>query len=261
MPKPNSALSSKSELAQVGPRPAGSAVRRGGQVAAVDRGAARGVGDVEPVAEELGEQLDIRGLAATCAGARELKQRLQQLQVLDLRMRELVRSTSGRSRKNSQLSRSASRRGACGTMLMAFLLVSLLLFTDRRPRRRRSRCNLPVRPAACSDHFHALPLWLGPLEGCGGLVTEFGTVHLGADHGVRANHNALATLDAEVLVPHRDELRDVALFPLRGGCGKCAAGGNCADGEQVASPGCDFAQHIADELGRLAGDGRDEVEV
>ena len=45
------------------------AVGRGGQVAAVDRRAARGVGDVEPVAEELGEQLDVGRFAATCAGA------------------------------------------------------------------------------------------------------------------------------------------------------------------------------------------------
>ena len=69
-PKPNSALSSNSEFDQAGPRPARSTrVRRGRQVAAVDRRAAGGVGDQQPVAEELGEQLEVRRLAAAGAGA------------------------------------------------------------------------------------------------------------------------------------------------------------------------------------------------
>ena len=90
MPKPNSALSSNSELAHVGPRPCRIAgVRRGGQVAAVDRRAARRIGDIQPVAEELRQQLDVRRLAAARAGAGELKQRLQQLQILHLRVRKL----------------------------------------------------------------------------------------------------------------------------------------------------------------------------
>ena len=91
MPKPNSALSSKSELAHVGPRPCGvRTVGRGGQVAAVDRGAACGVGDVETVAEELGEQLDVGRFAAARAGAGELEERLEKLQVLDLAVGELA---------------------------------------------------------------------------------------------------------------------------------------------------------------------------
>jgi hypothetical protein len=40
------------------------AIRRGGQVAAVDGGAAGGVGDDRTVAEELGDQLQIWGLSA-----------------------------------------------------------------------------------------------------------------------------------------------------------------------------------------------------
>jgi hypothetical protein len=121
---------------RVGPRrPAPSGVlgvRRGGQVAAVDRRAAGGVGDIHAVAEELRQQLDVRRLAAARAGAGELKQRLQQLHVLHLRVRELgLRSTSGSLRKKSQLARSDSRSGGCGAMLMAFLLASLLLFTGQ----------------------------------------------------------------------------------------------------------------------------------
>ena len=57
-------------------------VGRGGQVAAVNRGAAGGVGDEGAVAEELRQQLDVRRFAAARAGARELEQRLQQLRCL-----------------------------------------------------------------------------------------------------------------------------------------------------------------------------------
>ena len=68
---------------RVGPgRPAAVAVGsvgRGGQVAAVDRRAAGGVGDQRPVAEQLGQQLDVGGLAAAGAGARVLEQRLEEL--------------------------------------------------------------------------------------------------------------------------------------------------------------------------------------
>ncbi len=42
----------------------------------MDGGAAGGVGQIHLVAEELGDQLDIRGLAAAGAGAGELEQGL-----------------------------------------------------------------------------------------------------------------------------------------------------------------------------------------
>ena len=58
-------------------------VGRGGQVAAVDRRAAGGVGDHHAVAEELRQQLDVGRLAAAGAGAGELEQRLQELRALD----------------------------------------------------------------------------------------------------------------------------------------------------------------------------------
>ena len=53
--------------------------RRGGQVRAVDRRAAGGVGHLQPIAEELRQQLQVRRLSATGARARELEQRLQEL--------------------------------------------------------------------------------------------------------------------------------------------------------------------------------------
>ena len=52
-------------------------------VATVDAGATCGVGDKHPITEQLAGQFDVRSLATTCASARKLKQRLQQLHVLD----------------------------------------------------------------------------------------------------------------------------------------------------------------------------------
>ena len=57
--------------------------RRGRQVAAVDGRATGGVGDGQPVAEQLGEQLQVRRLAAAGAGAGELEQRIQELGAAD----------------------------------------------------------------------------------------------------------------------------------------------------------------------------------
>ncbi len=141
MPRPNSALSSNSEFDQAGPRPSlFTAVGRGGQVAAVDRGAAGGVGDQHAVAEQLRHQLDVRRFAAAGAGAGELEQRLQQLHVLHLAQRE---QACGRSREASGRSPSwrlpASRSGGCGTMLMALVLHLALAL---------GRADLHAQPAA-----------------------------------------------------------------------------------------------------------------
>ena len=56
--------------------------RRGGLIAAIDRGAAGGVCDQEPFAEELRDQIDVRRLTAAGAGAGELEQWLQELQTV-----------------------------------------------------------------------------------------------------------------------------------------------------------------------------------
>ena len=57
--------------------------RGGRQVGAVDRRAAGGVGHDHPVAEQLGDELEVRRLAAAVAGERELEQRLEHLGALD----------------------------------------------------------------------------------------------------------------------------------------------------------------------------------
>ena len=53
-----------------------------GEVAPKDRAATRGVGDEQPVANELGEELDVRRLTAPRASSRELEQGLEELAVL-----------------------------------------------------------------------------------------------------------------------------------------------------------------------------------
>ena len=84
-PKPNSALSSKSELDHDGPLPftGDRGVRRARQVAAVNRRAAGRVADQHAIAEQLREQLDVRRFTAAGAGAGELEQRQQELRPLD----------------------------------------------------------------------------------------------------------------------------------------------------------------------------------
>ena len=61
-------------------------VGRRRQVAAVDRRAAGGIGDERAVAEELGEQLDVRRLAAAGAGPGVLEERLEELRALDVEL-------------------------------------------------------------------------------------------------------------------------------------------------------------------------------
>ncbi len=92
-------------------------VGRRRQVAAVDRRAAGGVGDEQPVAEELGQQLQVRRLAAAGAGARVLEQRLEELRalVIELGQRRCdpARAGRGRSRSWRAPAPAAAPAGAC----------------------------------------------------------------------------------------------------------------------------------------------------
>ena len=64
---------------------------------------------------------------------------------------------------------------------------------------------------------------------------------------MRANHDALAALDAEILIPYGDDLRDVAFLPLGGGCRERSTGGKSAHRKIVAVAVCDHAEHVANE--------------
>ena len=123
--------------------------RRRRQVAAVDRRAAGRVGDDDPVAEELGEQLEVGRLAAAGAGAGELEQRLQQLRPLHrVGAHRARRSTSGSVEEVLvPARRSTSRCSSAGIRSIALCSASALLAPGTRPRRSRSRCSRRARPA------------------------------------------------------------------------------------------------------------------
>ena len=109
--------------------------------------------------------------------------------------------------------------------------------------------------------FLALPLRRDALEGCRSLVCQFRREDLGADHTVRANHRALAALDADVFIPDWNEGCNVALFVLRGSGRKGATGGQCADRKQVTLAVGNLTEDVADELRRIAYQSACDVEV
>ena len=86
----------------------------------------------DAIAEQLRDELDVRRFAAARAGARELEERLQQLRVLDLAEAERRGDRSpGILRKKSQLAFRLRAGRACGAMLMALCLTSLLLLAGQ----------------------------------------------------------------------------------------------------------------------------------
>ena len=114
--------------------------RRGRQVAAVDRRAAGRVGDRQPVAEQLREELQIRRLAAPRAGAGELEQRLEELGAAhgaEVHPRAVVRPAAARRRRCSRARLASS--GSRASRLIALRPGSL---------GRGHRARLDAQPAA-----------------------------------------------------------------------------------------------------------------
>src|ERR1039457_4926788 len=83
------------------------------------------------------------------------------------------------------------------------------------------------------------------------MIGGGGIVDLGADDRVWANHDALAALDAKLLVPHRNFQRDVSLLPLRGAGGEGPVDGHGADRDEVAVAGNHQAFDVAHKLGSV----------
>ena len=69
-----------------------------------------------------------------------------------------------------------------------------------------------------------------------------------ANHGVGTDQDALAALDADFFVPHRNLERDIALFPLCGGAGESAVDRHGAYRQVVAFAGDHLGEHFLDEL-------------
>ena len=74
-------------------------VRRRRQIAAVDARTTGRVRDDRAIAKELRHQLDVRRLAAAGARAGEFKQRLEQLNVLDVLERQIAVAMNFRQRQ------------------------------------------------------------------------------------------------------------------------------------------------------------------
>ena len=210
--------------------------RRRRQVAAVDRRAAGRVRDEQPVAEELGQELQVRRLAAAGAGAGELEQRLQHLRALDRRRLYERRGRSpAASRKNSQFSRSRSRCSALRQRVERLVAGELLVL---------GRADLDADPAAgavvgrdLDRHRHARQVLRAPLlrAEARGRAGELGrVVDLHPDRRVRADERALGAVDAERLVPDRQLVGEVALLEVGRAEREGAVGGQRAHGQLVA---------------------------
>ncbi len=251
-------MSSNSELDQAGPRPiVVYGPRGGGQVAAVDGGAAGGVRDDRPVAEQLGDQFDVGGFAAAGAGAGELKQRPQQLRVLDRGRVDQLAVHVGDLHEEVPVLVLALAQGRLGSHVQG--LASGLCLVLGRADFHAQRAARAVLGCYLDGVGHALRefLELGrhALEGRGCAGQQLLVVDLLADDGVRADHDALAALDAQVGFPNRDFQGDVAFFPLRGAGREGAVHRHGAHGHVVAFEGQHRAEHVLDEVRRF---GRDD---
>ena len=190
--------------------------RRRGQVPAVDRGAAGRVGDRQPVAEQLRDELQVWRLPAPDARTGELEQRLQELRAAH---RAEVDSRAVVAR---QLLEERDPFALGGHQRLDRLEVDRLA---RRVSGRRDRTGLDAQPApgAVLDvDLQRVARVRKPgsversrPEAVRRTVQPGLLVLAGADHAVRADEAAVAALDAQLGVPGRHDFGDVALLILR----------------------------------------------
>ena len=227
-----------------------------GQVAAVDRRAAGGVGDDDAVAEELAQELDVRRLAAAGAGAGELEERLEHLRALD---RVVGQQVAGERRDGAE-------EVPAATLFVAVLLggghvdglvAHLGLGLGRADLDADAAAGAVVGSHLDGDVVVEQRLGLvgDAAEAVGGAGEGLRRVDLHADGGVRADDRALAALDADLGVPDGDLAGDGPLFELGGAGRERAVGRQRADGQQVAFAGHERAGDVFDELRGVVGHG------
>ena len=134
-------------------------------------------------------------------------------------------------------------------MLMAFSRTSLLFLTGQTS----TQTPHPVQSSGATWMVYFIPAHSLSrasqalnVEGAPGQFLA--VVHLDADDGMRANHSALAALDADLRIPRRNFQSQIALLPFRGARREGSVAGEGADGEFVAATGVDCAQHVVLEL-------------
>ena len=150
-------------------------------------------------------------------------------------------------------------------MLMAFRRTSLLFLTGQTS----TQMPHPVQSSGATWIVYFMPAHSLSRASVDLKVAErasqfLAVVDLDADDGVRADHGALAALDADLRIPRGNFERQVALLPFRRAGGESAVAGECAHRKFVAAAGVDRAQHVVLELRRagkrcgnfgVAGDG------
>jgi hypothetical protein len=191
--------------------------RGGGQVATVDRGTPGGVGHDEAISEQLREQLEIRRLAASGAGAAELEQRLQRLGPLDGRHRHLT-AVDGR-----EIEEEGEPFPLPGEDRVLGHHVERLVLHQFLAARRTHLGTDGAAGAVIGSHLDHQPL-VGevlahrrPMEEARRGPRQCRLVDVGdADRGVRAHQGAAPAVDTDVGIPDWDLVGDRPLLPPRG---------------------------------------------
>ena len=228
----------------------------GGQVAAVDGGAARGVGYHQAVAQQLGQSLDVGCLTAAGAGTAEFEERAHELLVLHLAgiqlgavsIRQLLEEVPVVGLGFQCLGCRSHGQGVGGAYAGA-------------ERAARAVCGRYL-----DDELLALPVLvhlagIGALEGFRGAFQLGGVYHLGAQSSMRAHGGALAALDTGFAgfgllgLPDRNFQRQVALFILGGAAGEGAVHRHFGNLHAVAFANDNLAEHVAHKVGGTGGQG------
>ena len=222
----------------------------GGQIAAIDRAAAGGIGHHHPVAEELAGELEIGRFAAAGAGAGEREEGLLQLLLPHL----------------------VEVQGGAGHLRQAQKEVPVVaaLLKERFQGGHHQGAAFRFAAVAGGAHLHAQLAAGAVLHGhlerealagegrvAGGNAPELrrrrrqrlGGRHLGADRRVGAHHHALAALHAQRALPLGHRRGNGALLPTAGARWPGAVGGNGAHRQRVAAARQQRGDHLAHEGG------------
>ena len=218
-------------------------VGAGGGGAAVDGGAARGISNHHTIAEQLGNELDIRRLAAASAGAGELEQGLHELAALD----SVLVEGDVRLRQLHGEFPVGFLHGGFGGQGLHFQGLGLGGAHFHAVAAAGAIQRAYLHAVGVASHFLA-----------DGLLGYEGSGHLGAflhqdgtDAGVGANQGALAALYAVLGNPFGNLDGDAALFKLGGAGGNHAVGREGAHGQLIAFLIQDGLYDVLEVLGGL----------
>ena len=232
-----------------------------GQVGAVDRRAARGVGHDHPVAEELGDELEVWSLTAAVAGERELEERLEHLGTLDRVMCDQA-PIERWDRLEEFPVRPLDIAMRSSGLEVDGLVLDLGLALGRADVHADAAAGAIVR-----GHLDGDPVvqqvagleFLG-LEARRRALDGRGRVDLHPDCGVRADHRALAAVDADRRIPDRELQGDGPLLEPGGARRERPVDREGRDREPVAVASHQHRRDRLDEVRRVGGhDGRKGV--